>query len=149
MSAPSLPIARLAFGAAVVLHASSSAAATCSTDGLSTVDPSGTVTPCAPYRCNPIGATAGTCFDACGSTAVDCAPTYACDTIVDACVTACIADADCPTRDFCTDDKVCRSRQSWSGCAVTDRRADGDATPIGGLALAIGALACVGLGRRR
>jgi hypothetical protein len=146
MSARAHPIARIALGAAVVLHSSRSAAATCSTDGLSTIDPSGVVTPCAPYRCNPTGATAGTCFDACGSTAIDCAPTYACDTIVSACVTACATDADCTQRDYCTDDKVCRSRQSLTGCALADRH---DSTPLGAFALALGALAFVGLARRR
>jgi hypothetical protein len=49
--------------------------AQCSSDGLTSISPSGGMQSCTPYRCSG----AGTCFSVCASDA-DCAPMHACNT---------------------------------------------------------------------
>jgi hypothetical protein len=54
--------------------------ATCTEDHLSSVAKDGTTTPCAPYRCGPVGA----CIEQCASSS-DCAPGALCDSTSKVC----------------------------------------------------------------
>ncbi len=97
--------------------------ATCSDDGLSSIDKTGTSSPCAPYRCG----SDGTCLKQCASSD-DCTPSTSCDTTVKACVAAGAAN------------------DSGGGCATSSTR--GTTTPFV-VAPLFGLLALLGLRRRR